>query len=143
MPAKKPRSTGPPQVRSAADLVADAKRHIREVPIPEAFARLGEANAPVLVDVREEYEHEMVRLGGSVHVARGALEMTIEHDYPDRDTDLLLYCSRGDRSALAAWTLTQMGYRRVASLEGGLHAWREHGLPVVLPGSVGSEGSGI
>ena len=143
MPAKKPRSSSPPPARSAADLIADARRRIREITVDEAFARLAADDAPVLVDVREEYEHEIVRLGGSVHVARGALEMTIEHDYPDRDTDLLLYCSRGDRSALAAWTLTQMGYRRVASLEGGLHAWREHGLPVVVPGSVGSEGSGI
>jgi sulfur-carrier protein adenylyltransferase/sulfurtransferase len=143
MPAKKPRSAGIARVRSAADLVADAKRRIREMAIDDARLRLAAPDPPVLIDVREEYEHEIARLGGSVHVPRGALEMTIEHDYPDRGTELLLYCSRGDRSALAAWTLVQMGYRQVASLEGGLHAWRERGLPVVVPSAVGGEGSGI
>ena len=56
--------------------------------------------------------------------------MMVEHEYPDRNTPILLYCGRGDRSALAALTLKRLGYRNVASVEGGLNGWREKGLPV-------------
>lgn len=130
-------------VRSSRELIAEARGRIREIPPAEAEKRLAAPGAPVLIDVRDEYEHEIERLGGSLHVSRGTLEMRIEHEFPDRDTELLLYCASGDRSALAAWTLVGMGYRRVASLAGGLHAWRDQGLPTVLPQAVGGEGSGI
>jgi len=48
----------------------------------------------------------------------------------DPEQDIILYCSAGGRSALAADTLQQMGFRRVAHLEGGFTAWRDQGLPV-------------
>lgn len=131
-------------LHTAHDLIAAAKRRITQVSCQEAVQRLANtAHPPVLVDVREEYEYEMVRLAGGVHISRGVLEMEIEHEYPDRDTPLLLYCSRGDRSALAALTLQQLGYRDVASIGGGLHAWQEQGLPVILPRQEGGSGSGI
>lgn len=133
-----------PKPRSARELIETARAQIVEVGCQEAVARLeaGE-KALVLIDVREEHEHDMVRLGGSVHVARGSLEMVVEHDYPDRDTPMILYCAAGDRSALAAATLQEMGYRNVSSLRGGLHAWRDAGFPVLVPAEQRGPGSGI
>jgi rhodanese-related sulfurtransferase len=69
--------------------------------------------------------------------------MEVEHDYPDRDTAMILYCSRGDRSALAGVTLRELGYMTVASIDGGLHAWRQKDLPVVVPAEQRGPGSGI
>ena len=51
----------------------------------------------------------------------------------DPERRVILYCSWGGRSALAADTLRQMGYRAVAHLEGGLKAWKESGRPVERP----------
>ncbi|MBI2962614.1 MAG: sulfurtransferase [Deltaproteobacteria bacterium] len=136
--------TGPGRVPTVRDLIEAAKRKIEVVSCQEAARRLAAADpAPVLVDVREEWEFDLAHIGGSVHVCRGTLEMSIEQDYPDRDTPLLLYCSRGERSALAAATLLELGYRRVSSIDGGLHAWRESGLPVVVPAEQRGPGSGI
>lgn len=130
--------------RSAKDLIREAKRKITPVSCEEAMRRLNNAqNAPVLIDVREEFEYEMIRLGGSVHISRGTLEMAVEHEYPDRNTPILIYCSSGERSALAALTLMKLGYRHVASIDGGLHAWQEKGLPVVIPSQQSGPGSGI
>ena len=110
----------------------------------EAAALLAAGEGPpVLIDVREEHEHELMRLAGSVHIARGTLEMAIEHDVPDRDAAIIVYCASGDRSALAAATLQEMGYPNVASLRGGLHAWRDEGLPVLIPAEQRGPGSGI
>lgn len=132
------------RIRSARELIDDAKTKITEISCTAAKRRLDDRDSsPLLVDVREEFEHDIARLGDSVHISRGTLEMLIDQEYPDRDREILLYCARGDRSALAALTLERMGYRRVASIEGGLHAWRESGLPVVIPSEQRGPGSGI
>lgn len=129
--------------RTVHDLIEAAKQQIELVSCDEAARRLASDRPPVLIDVREEYEYDVAHIGGSAHVCRGTLEMSIEHDYPERDTAILLYCSRGDRSALAGRTLRELGYRRVASIDGGLHAWRERGLPLVVPMEQRGSGSGI
>ena len=125
-------------------MIDEAKREIVLISCEEANRRIVDPEKPpVLIDVREEFEYETVRLGESVHISRGVLEMMVEHEYPDRNTPILLYCSRGERSALAALTLKRMGYRNVASIEVGLNGWREKGLPVVIPSEQHGPGSGI
>jgi sulfur-carrier protein adenylyltransferase/sulfurtransferase len=142
MAKRKSRST--PAVRTVRELIEDAKRSIEVVSCDEAQRRLQAPEKPsILVDVREEHEYDVVHIGGAVHICRGTLEMEVEHDYPDRSTALILYCSRGDRSALAAATLVSLGYAHVASIDGGLHEWRERGLPVVVPSEQRGPGSGI
>jgi rhodanese-related sulfurtransferase len=134
----------PGRALTVRDLIEAAKRQIELVSCENAARRLEVGDSsPVLIDVREEWEYGLAHIGGSVHICRGTLEISIEHDYPDRETPLLLYCSRGDRSALAAATLLQLGYRHVGSIDGGLHAWRERSLPVVIPSEQRGPGSGI
>ena len=131
-------------VRTARDLIEEAKKKITLLPCEEARRRLEEGGNPtVLIDVREEVEYEMVRLGGSVHIPRGVLEIMVEHEYPDRSTPILLYCAKGDRSALAALALQSLGYGNVASIDGGLHAWREKGFSILIPSQQQGPGSGI
>jgi rhodanese-related sulfurtransferase len=67
---------------------------------------------------------------GATHLARGVIERDIERLVPDKDTEMVLYCGGGFRSALAAESLGKMGYRRVISMDGGFRAWRARGLPV-------------
>jgi len=47
----------------------------------------------------------------------------------DPEKRIVLYCASGGRSALAAQTLSEMGYTDVAHLEGGFKTWKEQGLP--------------
>jgi rhodanese-related sulfurtransferase len=132
------------RIHSVRELIESGKRKIEMISCEEAARRLDKArNVPILVDVREEHEYELAHIGGAVHICRGTLEMEVEHDYPDRATPMILYCSRGDRSVLAGVTLRSLGYTSVASIDGGLHAWREKDLPVVIPAEQRGPGSGI
>ena len=111
-------------------LVAEARKEIRECTIADVKARLERGEPFALVDVREESEFAAGHLAGARHIGRGILERDVETHYPDKDTDLVLYCGGGYRSALAARELGKMGYRRVVSMDGGFRAWREAGYPV-------------
>jgi len=111
-----------------------ARKNVREVTLSQVKARLDapDDKAPfVLVDVREDHEFAVDHLPGAVHLGRGILERDAEARWPDPDTDLVLYCGGGYRSALAAENLQRMGYTKVSSMAGGIRGWRESGFPVV------------
>lgn len=110
-------------------LVDDARARITETDVPTVQARLARGDEFHLVDVREEGEWAGGHLPGAVHLGRGVLERDIEGAIPDLDAEIVLYCGGGYRSALAADNLRRMGYTRVASMDGGIRAWRDAGLP--------------
>src|SRR4029078_11254243 len=86
-----------------------------------------------LIDVREGDEWNDGYIPGASWVPRGKLELRIEDLVPDHDADLVLYCAGGNRSALAAKSLKELGYTRVRSLAGGFGAWKKAGLAVDKP----------
>jgi rhodanese-related sulfurtransferase len=111
-------------------LLAEANAVIETVSVQD-LAYLMENPEVVLVDVRETVEREAEgAIPGSLHVTRGLLEFKADPDSPAYDDDLhpddrlILYCGTGGRSALAAKTLFDMGYRDVSSLAGGYAAWK-------------------
>lgn len=108
-----------------------ALKHVREVSLTEVKNRLDRNDSFVLIDVREDREYAVDRLPNSVHIGRGVLERDIEAKYPDPNTDIVLYCGGGYRSALAAESLQKMGYVNVASMAGGIRGWREASYPLV------------
>lgn len=103
-------------------LVNEAKRHITELSVAEARARLRANPAAVLVDVREDHEWVAGHAVEAVHLGRGIFERDLQRLYPDKNVELILYCGGGYRSALAAESARKMGYRNVASLMGGYRA---------------------
>ena len=109
-------------------LVDDAKSRVRQIDI-EGYKQMVAAKAPhVLVDTREDREWEDGHVAGAVHLSKGIIERDIETKYPDKATELVLYCGGGFRSALAADNLQRMGYSNVISLDGGWRALKESGL---------------
>lgn len=102
-------------------LVEEAKSRVREVTVAEAQNRLKANPAAKLIDVREDGEWTAGHAVGSAHLGKGILERDLEALYPDPNTELILYCGGGFRSALAADAAQRMGYRNVWSLAGG---WR-------------------
>ena len=111
-------------------LVGEAKSRIRECTIQEVEQRLERGEGFHFVDVREDDEFAHSRAAGATHIGRGVLERDIERAIPDKNAEIVLYCGGGFRSALAAESLTKMGYRNVLSMAGGIRAWREAGLPM-------------
>ncbi|HKO25274.1 MAG TPA: molybdopterin-synthase adenylyltransferase MoeB [Chloroflexota bacterium] len=114
-------------------LLQRVKRTIKEVTIDEAQSALQSDQPPLVVDVRERDEFEEGAIKDAVHVPRGYLELRIENVAPDRSRPIVLYCAGGARSALAARSLEELGYENVSSLAGGFGAWKNAGLPYVVP----------
>jgi len=81
--------------------------------------------------VREDHEWVVDHLPGAIHLGKGIIERDIESRFPDVDTEMILYCGGGYRSALAADALQQMGYTKVLSMDGGIRGWRDKGFPLV------------
>jgi len=111
-------------------IVDDAKTRIRESTVDVIKSRLDRGDKFTLVDVREESEFAKDHLPGAIHMGKGVIERDVEQKVPDLNTELVLYCGGGFRSALAADNLQKMGYTKVISMDGGIRAWREKGYPL-------------
>lgn len=110
------------------EIVHDAKSRVNECDVAGALERV--AAGAVLIDVREDNEYEAGHAAGAKHMGRGIIERDIVQSYPDKDTEIVLYCGGGYRSALSADMLQKMGYTNVWSMDGGWAAWKESGAPV-------------
>jgi rhodanese-related sulfurtransferase len=76
----------------------------------------------VLLDCRDPNEVALGKIPGAIHISRGRLEQNIEAAVP-RNANLVVYCANGNRSALAAVTLRDMGYEQVSSMSVGFNGW--------------------
>ncbi len=86
----------------------------------------------VLIDTREPHEWDAGHLEGAKLVSPALVPERVPGLVPQRTQRVLLYCASGNRSARAADALqNELGYENVASIAGGIEAWRETGLPVV------------
>ena len=117
---------------SGAELIRQVKSQIDEIDPSEVHELVG--NGVAIIDVRESDEFATGHLPGAKHVPRGHLESRIEFAAPDHSQRVILYCASGNRSALAARTLTQeLGYEHVESMRGGITLWKDRGYEVDVP----------
>lgn len=108
--------------KTGADLTEEARGRIREVTPADVAGMRERGEKAVYLDVREPSEWNLGRIPGAVFLPRGQLESKVEDAIP-RESKVIIYCARGNRSALAADTLQQMGYENVASMSGGFQQW--------------------
>lgn len=118
------------KVTSVDQLLDEARRQIERV-VPEDLARWRVAGA-LLVDIRPERQRaEEGEFDYAVVVERNVLEwrFDLRGDHALSDIDgygqpIVLACSEGYASSLAAASLHDLGFTRVADLDGGYVAWR-------------------
>lgn len=120
-------------MKSAHDLVSEAKARIREIDLDAAEAAIRAAD--VLLDVREADEFHAGHISGALNIPRGLLEfrLSASPELSSRDLNIVLYCKTSGRAALAACALQDMGYLNVQSIAGGFDAWSAAGKTVVTP----------
>jgi rhodanese-related sulfurtransferase len=111
-------------------IVDDAKTRVRETTVDAVKTRMDRGEKFMLVDVREESEFAKDHLPGAIHLGKGIIERDVEARVPELNTEMVLYCGGGFRSALAADNLQKMGYTNVISMDGGIRGWREKGYPL-------------
>ena len=121
------------------DLIAECLPHIQEVLPWDIESMRSQYPDLLLVDVREPYEFQAARIEGSLNVPRGILETACEYGFEEtvpelveaRTRPVLLVCRSGNRSALAAAVMQEMGYRKVYSLKTGLRGWNDYEQPLI------------
>ena len=117
-----------PLAKTFQQLCDEAKTRIQEVTTDEVGAKIGDPDwKGVLIDVRENDEFRGGHLKGARGIGRGVLENHIADEVPDTEKEIVLYCRGGNRSALAADSLRQMGYTNVLSMKGGYRQWNAEG----------------
>jgi len=111
--------------------------HLRkEITIEEVKRKLEAGEEFLFIDIREDHEWDAGRAAGAIHLGRGIIERDIHNLASDADSEIVLYCGGGYRSALSADNLQKMGYTNVLSMAGGWRGWTEAGLPIEgVPGS--------
>lgn len=114
-------------------LVNDAKRRIAEVSVAETRARLAVNPKVLLLDVREDHEWNAGHAAEAVHLGKGILERDLEKLYPEKLTEIIMYCGGGFRSALTCDAAQKLGYQKVASLIGGYKLLVAAGWPMAKP----------
>jgi rhodanese-related sulfurtransferase len=115
---------------SVDDLLARARSRIDRVRPSDLERR--HADGALVVDIRPERQRaEQGELGFGLIVERNVLEWRFEPQGPDalpevRDFDqpVIVVCSEGYASSLAAWSLRELGFSHAADLDGGYVAWR-------------------
>ncbi len=122
---------------SGAEYIRKIKSEIAEVDPAVAHELVG--NGAVFVDVRETEEFVRGHLPGATHIPRGYLESRIDGAVPDRSQHVITYCASGQRSALAAKTLQELGYEHVESMTGGFTLWKDRGYEFDVPRTLTDE----
>jgi len=81
----------------------------------------------LIVDVREPAEYQAGHILGAKNTP---LERVGETELKRKDRPVIVYCESGDRAPKAAAILRKQGCDGAVSLQGGLGAWKQAGLPV-------------
>ena len=124
-------------IKSPQTLVLEALKTVNTIS-PEEALKLTNENKCNLIDIRDEIElKKLGRIENSLHISRGLLEFSIHPDSPfvqnnqlDLNKELVLFCAAGGRSALAAKTLKEMGFKNVSHVDGGFGLMKAKGFKI-------------
>jgi sulfur-carrier protein adenylyltransferase/sulfurtransferase len=92
-----------------------------EITPDELKTRLADGPAPLLLDVRQDWETRLCRLPNAVHIPIEEIELRVEELNPE--DEIVVYCHQGVRSAAVAHWLRGLGFKDVKNLAGGLDLW--------------------
>lgn len=119
--------------KTGRDLLKQAKERAEGLDPSRVREIIDSGERVTLVDVRESDEWRNGHLPKAVHLPRGFLELQIDEKLPEKDASIIFYCAGGNRSALAAATAKDLGYRNVRHMNRGFTGWRDEGFEVVAP----------
>ena len=124
-------------IKSPQTLVAEALKVVKTIS-PEEALKLNSENKCNLIDIRDGVElQKLGAIENSFHIPRGLLEFSIhpesayvQNNQMDLNKETVLFCAAGGRSALAAKTLKEMGFKNVSHVEGGFGLMVQKGFKI-------------
>ena len=125
-------------IKTSQTLVSEALNEIKTISPDNAF-EMSENNQCNLIDIRDIRELEKEgRIDKSLHIPRGMLEFWLDPQSPyfkegklDMNIEIVLFCAGGLRSALAAKTLDEMGFKKVSHIDGGFGALKQSKFKII------------
>ena len=125
-------------IKSSQTLVSEALKEIKTISTDEAHKMVSD-NQCNLIDIRDIRELQKEgQIEGANHIPRGMLEFWLDPDSIyfkegklDLNKEMVLFCAGGLRSALAAKSLKDMGFKKVSHIEGGFGALRQSKFKIV------------
>ena len=125
-------------IKSSHTLVSEALEEIKTISTDEAHEMLTN-NQCNLIDIRDVRELEKEgKVENANHIPRGMLEFWLDPDSVyfkkgklDLDKEMVLFCAGGLRSALAAKSLKDMGFKKVSHIDGGCGALKQSKFKIV------------
>ena len=122
--------------RSVDDLLTAARARLERV-TPEEAARAVDERAALLVDTRPGWQRrDEGEIPGALVIERNHIEWRLDPtsdaripEAVDHDVEVILFCSEGYSSSLAAASLQDLGLHRATDVVGGFSAWNAAGLP--------------
>ena len=119
------------QINTLNSLLEDANKIVTRLSYEETCIKI--KDGAVIIDVREESElNQNGMIKNAVHIPRGLIEFMLAPDSQEnpsninQDTNILVYCAGGYRSALAAKSLIDLGFNNVFNI-GGFDEWVKNG----------------
>ena len=124
-------------IKSPQTLVSEALNEVKTI-TPEEAMKLNSENKCNLIDIRDGVElQKLGAIENSFHIPRGLLEFSIhpesayvKNNQLDLNKETVLFCAAGGRSALAAKTLKEMGFKNVSHVEGGFGLMVQKGFKI-------------
>ena len=120
------------QTKTLEALLIEANDLVKRLSYDESVDLISNTQT-VIIDVREESEvYNLGIIKNAIHIPRGLIEFKLLPNSPNNpvlindDTNILVYCAGGYRSALAAKSLLDLGFKNVYNL-GGFQEWVESG----------------
>ena len=124
-------------IKSSQSLVQEALKVVKTI-LPEEALEKSKNNQCNLIDIRDALELQNEgRIEKALNISRGLLEFSIHPDSPyvkkyglDLNKEIVLFCAAGGRSALAAKTLQEMGFKNVSHIDGGFNSMKNSGFKI-------------
>tara|TARA_B100000700_G_C14879314_1_gene777292 strand:- start:423 stop:806 length:384 start_codon:yes stop_codon:yes gene_type:complete len=125
-------------IKSSQTLVSEALQLIKTISTDEAYKMVNDQQCN-LIDIRDIRELQKEgQVEGANHIPRGMLEFWLDPESIyfkegklNLDKEMVLFCAGGLRSALAAKTLKDMGFKKVSHIEGGFGSIKQSKFKIV------------
>ena len=125
-------------IKSSQTLVSDALKEIKTISTDDAHKMVND-NKCNLIDIRDIRELQKEgQVEGANHIPRGMLEFWLDPESAyfkegklDLDKEMVLFCAGGLRSALAAKSLKDMGFKKVSHIDGGFGAIKQSKFKII------------
>jgi rhodanese-related sulfurtransferase len=118
----------PPKV--VQDLVAKAKGSVQKVSAADVKAMIDKKDKAIYLDVRDAGEFAAGHLPSAMNISRGTLEFNVFNKIQDQNAKVIVYCKTAGRSALAAKTLNDLGYKNAVLMDAQFEDWIKASYPV-------------